>query len=218
MTRLPRITPAICRAALVAPVLALSATACGIGVDEAPRPLDVEASTTTVPASLSEGQLSTMLYYVRDGKLLPIDRELPDRTPSTIVNALTQSPTPAIPGVGTSLPAGTRVLDVTRDGDRLVVNLSRDFDTVVGLARQQAIGQMVMSITRGPVDEVEFHIDGRPLTVASPSQGDTTFVDQCDFAELLAARGGTATEGVPTASIRELERRQAELDSKCTTR
>ena len=197
---------------------ALFCAACGVGIDESPRPLEGEASTTTVAASPTDGQLSTMLYYVRDGSLLPLDRELPDRTTSTVINALTQSPSPAVAGVGTSLPAGTRVLETVCGGDSLVVDLSRDFDTVVGLARQQAIGQMVMSITRGPTHEVEFQVEGRPLTVSSPSRGDTTVVDQCDFVGLLAVPEGNAAQGLTRSSIQELEQRHAELDEQCENR
>lgn len=197
---------------------AILAAGCGVGVDESPRPLDIEASTTTVAESPSDGQLSTVLYYVRDGKLLPLERELPDRTASTVINALTQSPSPAVAGVGTSLPAGTRVLETVRGGDRLVVDLSQDFDTVVGLARQQAIGQMVMSITRGPTHDVEFRLEGRPLTVSSTSRGDTTVVDQCDFEDLLAVPEGEAVQGLAASSIQELERRHADLDDQCQTR
>lgn len=196
----------------------LVAAGCGVEPDESPRPLEAEASTTTVVDSPTDGQLSTMLYYVREGRLLPLDRELPDRTTSTVINALTQSPSPAVEGVGTSLPAGTQVIETVRGGDRLVVNLSPDFDTVVGLSRQQAIGQMVMSISRGPTHDVQFQLDGRPLTVSSPSRGDTTVVDQCDFVGLLAVPGSAAAQGLPPSSIQELERRHAELGEECPDR
>ncbi len=196
-------------------VCAASLAGCGVGLDETARPLDIEASTTTVVESPSDGQLNTMLYYVRDGMLLPLERELPDRTVSTVVNALSQSPTSTAERVGTSLPAGTQALNTSRDGDHLVVDLSPDFDTVVGLARQQAIGQMVMSVTRGPVDDVEFQVDGRTLTVSSPTRGDTTVVDQCDFADLLADPDGTEADDLPSSSVRELARRQLQLEGEC---
>lgn len=203
------------RAIAVAVVSTVLIGACGIGLDEKPRTLEAEASTTTVAESPSAGQLNTVLYYVRDGRLVPVDRELPDRTASTIISSLSQSPTPSIPGVGTSLPPGTRVLGTARGGDHLVVDLSRDFDTVVGLARQQAVGQMVMSVTRGPIDNVEFQVDGRPLTVSSPRRGDTTVVGQCDFAELLADPTTSAAEGLSASSVHELAKRREALSEEC---
>lgn len=190
--------------------------ACGIGVDDEPRAIQEEASTTTVAASPSVGSLGTVVYFVREGSLIPVEQELPDRSPSSLLSALAQPPRGTSAGLGTSVPAGTEVLGATRDGDRLVVDLSAEFGNVVGLSRQQAIGQMVLSVTeQGPIDTVEFTVDGATLVVSSPQRGDTTEVGECDFAALLASPDDLRDVDLPARSIEDLERRRSVLAETC---
>jgi hypothetical protein len=202
---------------MVAPLvvtLALAGTGCGVGFDDEPRALQSEASTTTIADSPTEGRLAAVLYYVREGALLPALEDLPDRTPSTLLSALTTPPTED--GLGTSIPAGTEVLDTSREGSRLTVDLSSEFDNVVGLSRQQAIGQMVLTVTQqGSVDQLEFQVDGETLTVSSPLRGDTTVVTACDFASLLASEDEVADAGLSPAAAADLEARRTELAETC---
>ncbi len=191
---------------------------CGLGFDDEPRALQEEASTTTVAATPSVGRLTTVVYYVREGALVPLDQELPDRNPSTLLTVLAMPPSAGPSGLGTSVPAGTEVLGTTRAGDRLIVNLSSNFDNVVGLSRQQAIGQMVLTVTgQGAVEQMEFQIDGDTITVSSTRRGDTTVVDECDFAALLASPDNLAAAGLPEQSLEELRTRRADLDRNCGT-
>jgi hypothetical protein len=201
-------------AALVVLAALAGAAGCGVGFDDEPRALQSEASTTTVVDSQEEGRLAAVLYYVREGALLPTQEDLPDRTPSTLLSALTTPP--ATNGLGTSIPAGTEVLGTTRDGELLIVDLSSEFDNVVGLSRQQAIGQMVLTVTQqGSVEQLEFQVDGETLTVSSPLRGDTTVVTACDFAALLASPDEALAADLPAATLAELEARRAELADTC---
>ncbi len=202
---------------LVALLAAVLLSACGLGFDDEPRALKETADTTTTVVSPSVGRLSTVLYFVREGALVPVRQELQDRTPSTVLTALTQSPTDeSVSGLGTSVPVGTELLGTRRTGDRLIVDLSSDFEDVVGLSRQQAIGQMVMTVTeQGAVDRLEFKVDGDTITVSSPLRGDTTIVDQCDFASLLATPLSIASADLPLATKEDLTRRQNELAAAC---
>jgi hypothetical protein len=197
--------------------LTLVASACGVGFDDEPRAIQEEASTTTVAASPSVGSLRTVLYFVREGALLPVEQELPDRSPTTLLTALAQPPEiDSTGGLSTSIPAGTELLGTSRVGDRLVVDLSSEFGNVVGLSRQQAIGQMVLSVTeQGSIDTVEFTVDGEPLVVSSPSRGDTTEVDECDFAALLASPDDLSAAELPDESLRDLEQRRTALAERC---
>lgn len=189
--------------------------ACGIGVDDEPRAIQEEATTTTVAAP-SVGSLGTVVYFVREGSLIPVEQELPDRSPSSLLSALAQPPRDTSTGLGTSVPAGTEVLGAARDGDRLVVDLSAEFGNVVGLSRQQAIGQMVLSVTeQGGIDTVEFTVDGETLVVSSPQRGDTTEVGECDFAALLASADDLRDVDLPAQSIEDLERRRTALAETC---
>lgn len=201
---------------VLALVLTLVVAACGVGVDDEPRAIEEEATTTTVPASPSVGSLRTVLYFVREGSLIPIEQELPDRSPATLLSALAQPPRGSATVLGTSLPAGTELLGASREGDRLEVDLSSQFDNVVGLSRQQAIGQMVLSVTeQGGIETVEFAVDGETLVVSSPRRGDTTEVGECDYAALLASPDDLVGVQLPPESIPDLERRRAQLIETC---
>jgi hypothetical protein len=204
-------------AVLLAGLMASLAGACGVGFDDEPRSLQEEASTTTAPASPSVGSLTTVLYYVREGALVPVEQELPDRGPATMVTALSQPPdVDPDTGLGTSIPAGTELLGTRRDGDRLTVDLSSEFDKVVGLSRQQAIGQIVLTVTqKESIERLEFQVDGETITVSSPLRGDTTEVDACDFAALLASPDDVRDAGLPDGSLEDLDQRRTELDSAC---
>ncbi len=202
-------------AALVAASVALGG--CGLGFDDQPRALQEEASTTTVADSPSGGRLTTVLYFVREGALVPLEQELPDRSPATLLSALAQPPEPgAVDGLGTSIPAGTELVDTERDGELLRVDLTSEFDNVVGLSRQQAIGQMVLTVTQqSAVERLEFLVDGETITVASPLRGDTTVVDECDFAALLASPDDVDGAGLPASSIQDLDERREQLAADC---
>ena len=177
---------------------------CGVGFDDEPRALQEEASTTTVASSPSVGRLTTVLYYVREGALVPVEQELPDRSPATLLTALVPAAPPTRHRAGhLASPPGTELLGTRRDGDRLTVDLSSEFDNVVGLSRQQAIGQMVLTVTeQDAVERLEFQVDGKTITVSSPLRGDTTVVDACDFAALLASPDDVADAGLPRSRSR----------------
>lgn len=199
----------------VAAVGALAA--CGVGVDDSPRALEVEASTTTVAATPSVGQVSSVLYYVREGTLMPLERNLSSNSAETSVEALGQPP-PVLTryGLSSSIPSGTELIGTARDGGRLVVNLSSAFDNVVGRQRQQAIGQMVMTVTeqRG-VDSVEFQVEGQPITVSSPARGDQNDVGACDYQSLLASPEEVAQARLPVESLQATFERRDQLAEEC---
>lgn len=196
--------------------LGLAGTACGVGVDDEPRAIQEEAGTTTIAASPSVGSLRTVLYFVREGSLIPVEQDLPDRSPTTLLGALAQPPRGASDVLSTSIPVGTELLGTSRAGNRLVVDLSSEFGNVVGLSRQQAIGQMVLSVTeQSSIEAIEFQVDGETLVVSSPRRGDTTEVGECDFAALLASPDDLGDVDLPPESLPDLERRRALLTEDC---
>lgn len=195
---------------------AAAVLACGVPVDDEPRAIQEEASTTTVASTPSTGQVSSMLYYVREGSLVPFERDLPNNSAEAAIDALGQSSSAILTAydLSSSIPSGTELIGTLRDDGRLVVNLSSAFDNVVGRSRQQAIGQMVMSVTqeRG-IDTVEFQVEGRPITVSSPARGDRSDVGACDYQSLLA-NAEDITE-LPSSSVRTLAERTEQLDEEC---
>lgn len=204
--------------AIVAAVVVVLAGGCGVGFDDEPRAVQQESTTTTSPSAPSSGRVSAVLYYVREGALMPVQQELPDRSAFTVLSTLVQPPDAAATSLGlsTSIPAGTELLGTRRANDRVTVDLSSAFDNVVGLSRQQAIGQMVMSATQASgVDTMAFEVDGQTVTVSSPLRGDRTDVDECDFASLLAAPQDAIAAGLSEEAVNQLIERRVELDERC---
>ena len=186
---------------------------CGIGVDGEPRALQVSSTTSTTPAPPSVGRVESVLYFVNEGAFVPAAADLPDNNLTTVMSALLMPPPIALGGNGTlsSIPAGTELLGLVRDGSRLTINLSVAFDNVVGLSRQQAIGQMVLTaIERDRFDAIEFQVEGKAVLVSSPSQGDTPTVFACDFAPQLAtgedAAGASLSQDMTTVLAARRER------------
>jgi len=197
-------------------VLALAA--CGVGVDEQPRALDVEVTSTTTPDSPTTGPFSAVLYFSRERLIFPVRQELPSRTIESVISGVLQGPPEGqqLSGLGNSVPSGTELLDVERSNGEVVVNLSSSFDNVVGLVRQQAIGQMVMSVSEQfEVSTLSFEIDGRTLTVSSPVRGDVTEVTACDYTSLLPGPDEAANAGLEGGLAESLSIRRVRLAEQC---
>ncbi len=205
-------------AVVLTTVAAALVAACGVDVDSAPRPVRTEASTTTTSAAPASGRAEVVLYYVREGVLLPVIDELPDRGLNSTLSALLQPPSDSVAmvGLGTSIPSGTELLGVEREAGVLRIDLSDAFDNVVGRSRQQAIGQLVLTSTQvSDVRNVSFEVEGEQITVLSPSRGDRTEVNACDFQSLLATVEDASAAALPFASFEVLSERRRELDDEC---
>lgn len=203
-------------AGLLAVVLAV--TSCGVSVDESPRALELPRTTTTVGATPSTGRFETPLYYVAESELLPVIEDLSDRGLDTVVRALLEPHTDAdgTTGLGSSIPAGTELLGVERRQRALVVDLSEAFDNVVGVSRQQAIGQIVLTVTDSTgIDTVTFRVEGRPVTVSSPVRGDSPSVGPCDYQPLLGGLQTGIDAGLPVRALEKLADRLADLGEEC---
>ena len=209
-------TPLLPVIALLCLVATLSA--CGIGVDREPRALQASTTTTTVPAQPSIGRVESILYYVNEGSFVPASTDLPDDDLTTVLQALLMPPptTLGLSGTLSSIPAGTELLGLVRDDSRLTINLSAAFDNVVGVSRQQAIGQMVLTVTeRERFDAIEFQVEGKPILVSSPTQGDTPTVSACDFAPELATEDDAADASLSNDMTEVLDARRARLVDTC---
>jgi len=193
-------------------------SSCGVGVDSSPRILQPSSSTTTTVVGPAAGRVTSVLYYVRDGSLLPQISELADSGLKTVLVANLRPPQPAAEadGVLTSIPAGTRLLNLRQVGDTLTLNLSSEFNKVVGLSRQQAIGQLILTATeRSEVTNLNFEINGDPIQVSTPASGDAATVTACDFAPLLATEADALSAGLSPETSRELDARRASLAARC---
>lgn len=139
-------------------VLALgvvTAAACG-GDEVTPPPLNVTTSAT--------------VYFLRDGKIAPVRREIP-KTPNPERAALVkmlEGPTDeeAARGLVSAIPAGTELLGVSLDRSVATVDLTGTFDDGGGSASMLGrVAQVVATLTRlHGVKRVGFELDGKSVT------------------------------------------------------
>jgi hypothetical protein len=204
---------------LTVPALLCVAAGCGISSDSSPRALDVSTTTTEPVASPTSGLAAAVVYYLADDRLVPVSRSIPDQEIGTVLNALLEPPDDLDIGdaITTSIPTGTELRRLESSGDTLLVDLSGDVENLAGPARQQAIGQIVMTATEFPdVARVRFSIDGQPIQVTSPARGDVDVVDRCDFASLILSSETARAEGLSQETITRLDQLAADLDRRCT--
>lgn len=199
-------------------LLGVLAAACSIGTDDTPRDLAVSTSTTAAPSTPTVGGATAVLYYVDDGQLVPTTRSLSDRRVSTVLDALLKTPSSdqQSRNLTSSIPVGTRLSGARLEEGTLNVDLSSEFDNVVGPSRQQAIAQIVMTATELPgVDRLRFSVNGKPVQVATPTRGDTTTVSDCDYRSLLAKPSDVDAAKLGQGTIQRLQVRQTNLAQSC---
>lgn len=209
----------LCRlpGALLAALLAVAA--CGIPLDDTPRPA-LAAPTTTAPdgAPLAEsGGTTAFLFFVADNLLVNLDLEVPSTEPRDVLDALFAGlPTSAFDEAVSQIPPGTRVLGVRRSGQVLTVDLSSDFENLVGAGRQLAAAQIVLTVTElTGVDEVSFSISGKRTQVFSPARGDADRVGACDYVALFPTDDVIADWPLDRKSARHLITRRNMLTAQC---
>lgn len=205
-------------ALLTATAVLAAAAGCSIGTDSEPRALVVSTTTTSTPSAPSTGGASAQLWYLRDGALVPAGVSLPDHTVSTTIGALFATPDPAVKSqeLTSSVPIDTELSNLDINEGVLTVNLSKEFDNVVGPSRQQAIAQIVLTATEFvSVSKVRFKVDGKAVQVATPTRGDATTVTACDYASLLGDPAELAQSGLTNESMQQLDQRVATLQETC---
>jgi spore germination protein GerM len=161
-------------------VVVLLVVGCGVPVQESP----VQIQPDVLPSRLREtalprdvapttpglGQVSVVVHFVRDDRLVRLVRELPsgpvqDRLTATVA-ALVTGPTDRerAAGISSALPTGLQLTVVALEGDRAVIELSGETDGSSAAENVLAVGQIVLSTTAVPtVREVTFERDGLPV-------------------------------------------------------
>jgi len=135
-------------------------------------------TTTTIPA-----ETGAVVYYLLEEVendsggpfLVPVYRESSssDDPARQVVDLLLQGPsedeTAGLPAISTAIPQDTESLGVSVDDGVATVDLSAEFDDGGGSFSMFArLAQVVYTLTRiEGVDQVEFEIEGEPVTVFS---------------------------------------------------
>jgi hypothetical protein len=200
-------------------VLAVALAGCGIPLDDTPRAMkSSNAGAGPIVTVPPVGDTSAYVYLLLDGSLIPAPRDVEARTAGPVLDAVVQPPTPEETARGfiTQVPMGTEVLGSVQNGDLLNVDLSSEFENVIGRARQEAIGQIVFTATELPgIAELTFSIDGTPLQVNSPTRGDVERVMDCDFLSLLPTDDKISAAGISTEAARRVIIRRQSLMERC---
>ncbi|HTO01813.1 MAG TPA: GerMN domain-containing protein [Microthrixaceae bacterium] len=210
--------PVALRFASIVLAATLVLSGCGINMDDGPRAVGGELSTTTTVADQPDGEIEGVLYYVIEGSIVPATALLSDHSTETLIQALLKAPPKPLSDSGaySSIPSGTELIKSHRSDTLLLVDLTSAFDNVVGVSRQQAIAQIVLTVTQQPsIRSVEFQVDGEKIQVSSPIRGDRYVVTNCDFRDLLATTDQAVSAGLSDESVALLEARRARLKLVC---
>jgi spore germination protein GerM len=155
---------------LIFVLLVTVVASCGIPLDTAPEPVDVEFAAAADAGDPIPGDLAAVsIYLLRDDSLVSVTRDLPapptlDIVLDSLLGPVTEPEQRA--GLRTAIPRGTEILAIDEDGAELLVDLSRTFAAVGGEEEILAVAQIVMTATSiDGVDFVSFQLDGVPTDV-----------------------------------------------------
>jgi germination protein M len=144
----------------------------------------VAATTTTTSAAPPVETMGIKVYFMLEGGgtdyrpgpfLVPVYREIPytQQVATAAVRLLIEGPTAdeqaSVPALSSAVPTDTILLGITIDDGLATLDLSREFEAGGGTFSMAArLAQMVFTVTQFPtVQEVEFHLDGQPVTIFS---------------------------------------------------
>jgi spore germination protein GerM len=136
-----------------------------------------EGSTTTTPGGTTAttvGERTVTVYFIQDGEYAKaVTRTVPGTldVAANAIEALIGGPTAAETedGLGTAIPADTLLLGIDIADGVATVDLSSEFEQGGGsFAMFSRLGQVVYTLTEfDTIDQVEFWLDGEPVTVFS---------------------------------------------------
>jgi spore germination protein GerM len=155
-------------------LIVVLAAACGIPVDDAPRPVQpppgpFQGLTTAAPAVTESGPASEMLCFTRGNNLVAVQRPATQApTAERLISDVIAGPTDAerANGIGTAL-SGAGVIDrVTVENGQAVVSLGPALAAAGRNDQFLAFGQIVCTLdARADVDSVIFTLDGQVVAV-----------------------------------------------------
>lgn len=169
--RRARAVAAVCAASLVGAAL----VSCSVRPQDHPDviaigPLTAADQHTDVETAPSSRQAT--VYFVRDGRLVAVDRHLPDGDPvARSLAALVAGPGPQdVAGLQSALPSSTAAWDVAVAGGVATIAVPVDFDRLGARNEVVAVGQLVFTVTAHPgVRGVLFTSNGSPIEVPTDS-------------------------------------------------
>lgn len=154
------------RRVLLGMALVVALAACGLPSDGAPRqiaddkvPFELLGPSTTETTTTVAGGLSVRLFFVDGTVLRAVRRGVPDRDARTVLGELFKGVSESDPAtVTTAIPRDTQTVNVTNDGDVLVITLNATFLTIGGAEQRNAFAQIVYTVTDLEVPGVRFRV------------------------------------------------------------
>lgn len=206
-------------AALTAALVAV--TSCGVPLDDAPRALATTTTTKPLPSTSVAGSDDTgpsaFAFFISEDMLVSLSVDVPEATPTDVLSALfAGTPTGTNSEIVTQIPKGTRLLGTRQVGSTLVVDVSSEFDNLVGSGRAQATAQIVMTATDlAGIDQVALRIGGQPTQVFSPARGDADEVAACDYISLIPTEDVLARQAIDKRDRQHMTSRRNTLLTTC---
>lgn len=153
----------------------LAVVACGVPLDRVPEVIEGNrgAPDPEVEELEVDDLVAASLYLVDEGVIVPVTRNLPEPVDAiTILESLLEGTTEPEErrGMRTSIPDGTQILDLEKNGSTVRLDLSSDFAAVGGEEELLAVAQVVLSVTSVEnVEAVLFELEGVQTDVPLPN-------------------------------------------------
>ncbi len=212
-TRATRVVGSLVAAGLIV------ASGCSIPFDSEPRDAAGAAGPRNDRATdPGTGQSRAMLYLVKEDLMAGAIRDVADRQPNTLAEALATQPdaTARSAGLVSQIPPGLEIRSIRRTDEGLIIDLSDMFDDVIGAARQEAVAQFVFTLGDSDVTRTfQFRIDGRPVLISTPARGDVPEVGECDFVGLLPTDDELGTQALTDLVERGMRTRRDVVLNRC---
>jgi spore germination protein GerM len=171
--------------------------ACGIPSDSSPQAFDESAvpdelvaptSSTTEPDSGGPSR-TVEVWFVADDQLIPALRTIDvDTGVAGAIQAALDGPTEeeGESGISSSIPAGTELLGVRQQGDRLTIDLSEELQTVGSSELRNAVAQIVYTATgySSSITEIRFQVEGQNVPVPVEEGATANVVTRDDYDSL----------------------------------
>lgn len=177
------------RRAVPALLAALVLSACGVGTQARPEPIDIPAPSAAQPGSSGalDGPRVTV-WFVRGARLEAAERPTERPGIDGALEALVAGPTRAevVGGLRTALSPQSLTPDRPAAADAVVtVAVSREFTEVAGGNQLLASAQVVFTVTEFPgVESVRITADGSPVEVPTDEGLTAEPVDRDDYASV----------------------------------
>jgi spore germination protein GerM len=190
------------RLLLVCVAGALTLTACGVGVQDEPTPVDTRAAAADRPPT-PDGTAS-VLYFVRNDRLAPVLRRTSSDERSRLAALLDGvAPEEAARGLRDALPATLELRDVRRTGTLLTVDVHGDLGEATAAEQTLAVAQIVFTATEPavgvtPATDVQLLVDGTAVEVPR-ADGSLTGddLDRADFPAITEASARLSPSATP---------------------